>query len=90
MGKLKSGAKYIYERVDGTIYQREFGANPSTREIIGWDYDTQKTDDRSMIDQFRDQKLWREIQQAAKSNPLLQEAIDRVKIAYHLSKKDGD
>ena len=39
MGSLKPGAKYIYERADGVTYAREFGADPSTREAIGWNYD---------------------------------------------------
>jgi hypothetical protein len=34
-------------------------------------------------------KLWGDIRQAAKTNSALQEAIDRVKILYHLSKENG-
>jgi hypothetical protein len=36
-----------------------------------------------------DSKLWGNIHRAAKTNPLLQDALDRAKIIYELSKKDG-
>ena len=39
MGNLKPGATYIHERVDNVVYAREFGADPSTRQVVGWDYD---------------------------------------------------
>jgi hypothetical protein len=35
-----------------------------------------------------DSKLWGEIHRAAKTNPALQDAIDRVKLIYTLSKQD--
>jgi hypothetical protein len=34
-------------------------------------------------------QLWGNIRRAAKTNSTLQEALDRVKILYHLSKEDG-
>ena len=37
MGSLTPGTTYIYERVDGVTYAREFGS--SERRIIGWDFD---------------------------------------------------
>ena len=97
MGSLKPGAKYIYERADGVTYAREFGADPNTREAIGWNYDPTQpnfdprtSDGRPLIDQMREDKLWGDIRRAAKDNPTLQAAIERVKIIYHLSKdKDG-
>jgi hypothetical protein len=90
MGNLKPGATYVYERVDGTVYQREVGADPLSREAIGWEYDPRTGDGRPVIDHLRESKLWGEIHRAAKTNPLLQEALDRVKIMYELSKKDGN
>jgi len=39
MGTLKPGATYIYEKANGVTYAREFGAEPSTRQVIGWDYE---------------------------------------------------
>ena len=97
MGNLKPGAKYIYERADGVTYAREFGADPSTREAIGWNYDPTQpnfdprtSDGRPLFEQIQESKLWGEIRRAARDNPALQAAIDRVIITYHLSKdKDG-
>ena len=89
MGSLKPGATYIYERVDGTVYKREIGADPLSREAIGWDYDPRTSDGRPLHDHLMDSKLWGNIHRAAKENPLLQEALDRVKILYELSKQDG-
>ena len=42
MGNLKPGATYIYEKANGVTYAREFGADPSTRQVVGWDYDQQQ------------------------------------------------
>jgi hypothetical protein len=82
MGNLKPGATYIYERADGVTYAREFGA--TDRTAIGWDYDT-----KLKVDALKEEKLWEEIRQSAKSNPSLQIELDRVIMLYHLSKNDG-
>ena len=37
MGQLKPGAKIVYERDGDTVYQREVGADPSTRTEVGHD-----------------------------------------------------
>lgn len=87
MGKLKPGATYVYERVDNVVYARESGS--LDREAIGWDYDQRSRDGKPLIDELRENKLWGEIRRAAKTNPLLQDALDRAKIIYELSKKDG-
>ena len=84
MGKLKPGATYIYERADGVTYAREAGS--LHREAIGWDADSSHNPD--VISSLKDNLLWREILVAARTNPVLQEAIDRVKILYELSKKE--
>jgi hypothetical protein len=76
MGTLKPGATYIYERVDDVIYARESGS--ATRIEVGRDYD--------LHDHIMEDKLWGEIRRAAKTNPALQEAIERVKITYYLTK----
>lgn len=97
MGKLKPGVTLIHERVDNVVYSREFGADPSTRQVTGWDYDKDNpnfdprtSDSRPLFEQIQESKLWGEIHRMAKTNPTLQEALDRVKIIYHLSKdKDG-
>ena len=35
MGRLKPGATYVYERVDGVVYAREQGQPADTRIEIG-------------------------------------------------------
>jgi len=93
MGSLKPGARYIYERNGGVTYAREFGADPKTRQAIGWEHDPTKpnfdprTDDgRPLIEQIRESKLWGEIHREAKTNPTLQKALDRAIMIYKLSK----
>jgi hypothetical protein len=88
MGNLKPGATYIYEKTDGVTYAREAGATPDTRQAVGWDYDPRTSDGRPLHDHIMDNKLWGEIHRAAKSNPALQAAIERVKIIYYLSKQE--
>jgi hypothetical protein len=97
MGSLKPGASYVYEREQGIVYARETDADPNTRQPIGWDYDPQESkrfdartnDGRPLHEHIMDDKLWGEIRRAAKTNTALQEAIDRVKILYHLSKENA-
>ena len=89
MGNLKPGATYIYEKADGITYAREFGADPSTRKEIGWDYDPRTSDGRPLHDHMMDSKLWGEIRRASRTNTALQEAMDRVILIYHLSKDHG-
>jgi hypothetical protein len=80
MGNLKSGATYIYEKADGITYAREFGAPHNDRFEIGRDYQ------RFLQDELQ---LWEEIVREGRTNPVLQDALDRVKIIYHLSKDHG-
>lgn len=89
MGQLKEKTSYIYERADGIVYAREFGSDPSTRTEIGWDYDKRTNDGRPLHVHVKEDQLWGQIRRAAKTNPTLQEAMDRVKIIYELSKDDG-
>ena len=84
MGNLKPGTKYIYEHHDGVTYAREFGAPHSERFEIG-----RTAEKQSLIDDLREQKLWGNIHRAAKSNPLLQQALERAIMIYHLSEQDG-
>jgi hypothetical protein len=81
MGHLKPGATYIYEHADGVTYAREMGAHPGDRIAIGWTYDRLEQDARTQRI-----KLWDRIHHAAKDNPALQEAIERVIILYELQK----
>jgi hypothetical protein len=81
MGSLKPGATYIYERADGIIYAREHGADPSTRQVVGYesgqDYDPVR----------RDKINWNQILEASKNNKALADALDRVIMLYELSKE---
>jgi hypothetical protein len=93
MGQLKPGATYIYERDKGVVYAREFGADPSTRQVHGWDYDKDNPnfdprtgDGRPLLDHIMDSKMWGEIRREAKTNITLQKALDRVIMIYKLSK----
>ena len=84
MGNLKPGGTYIYERVDNTVFRREAGQ--TEREVVGYDHRT--TDGRPLVDHIREDKLWGEIRQAAKTNTTLQAELDRVIMLYHLINED--
>jgi hypothetical protein len=91
MGSLKPDTKYIYERAEGIVYAREFGADPSTRQVVGYesgtDYDPvsgHKIDHKRLMQD----KLWGNIRRAAETNPTLQDALERVIVIYNLSKAD--
>lgn len=81
MGRLKPGATYIYEKANGVTYAREMNAHPGDRIVIGWDHDLKEQEERT-----NRIKLWDQIYQDAKTNPALQEAIERVIIVYELQK----
>ena len=93
MGNLKPGTTYIYERNGEEVYAREFGE--TDRKLIGYKYEMEdkpdpRTDDgRPLIEHIKENKLWGDIHRAAKTNSALQEALERVKIIYHLSKDHG-
>jgi hypothetical protein len=92
MGTLTPGAKYIYERNGDTVYAREFGADPSTRKEIGWDYAPNSLDyleRQERLSTLRNDQLWHKIRLAARNNVTLQDALDRVVELYHLSKDHG-
>ena len=92
MGTLTPGATYIYERNGDTVYAREFGADPSTRKEIGWNYDPNNLDHlerQERLNTLRDAQLWHKIRLAARDNVTLQDALDRVIELYHLSKDHG-
>jgi hypothetical protein len=84
MGKLRPGADIIYESPDGgeTVYARYSGE--AERWMVG-----QSANAKSRIDGLREDKLWGEIRRAAKTNPALQETLERAIIIYELSKKNG-
>ena len=88
MGTLKPDTTYIYERVGDTVYAREHGSDPSTRVVIGYNYQPNDSYYKNIANNYFMQVEWSAILRAAQDNPALQEAIERVKIIYHLGKKD--
>lgn len=92
MGTLKSGATYIYESHDGITYAREFGADPSTRIAIGYDYriTSAKQETTLLAAMLEEERLWREIFHAAKTNITLHEELERVKMLYYLCKDEAN
>ena len=96
MGSLKPDNKYIYERANGVVYAREFGADPGDRTVVGYDYDpisghkidydSRTADGRPLYDNIQENKMWGEIRRAAPTNPTLQDALDRVIMIYQLGK----
>jgi len=92
MGSLKPGATYIYERQGGTVYAREMGADPSTRVEIGYDWELDSNPSRvkgASLDSVRENQLWYNIRRASMDNEELKNLLERAKILYYLSKKDG-
>ena len=90
MGGPAPTANLIYEKVDGVTYAREFGADPTTRKEISCDYDTRTNDGRPLHNHILESKLWGDIRRAATSDPALQQALDRVKVIYYLTKDYKD
>ena len=96
MGKLTPGSALIYERDGGTVYQREVGADPSTRTEVGYDYETHEerrdADIRAGMKTRRDwimeDQLWHNIRRAACTNPALQDILDHAIMVYHLTRTD--
>jgi len=102
MGQLKPGATYIYERAEGIVYARESGADPSTRQVVGYEsgkeydpitghkinYDSRTSDGRPLREHILEDKMWGEIRRAAPTNPTLQDALDRAIMIYQLSKEN--
>jgi hypothetical protein len=76
--------KYIYESPDkgGTIYRRKFGE--IDRELHRVSDEVSKK-----LDGIREDKLWGEIRRAAKSNKVLQDALERAILIHQLSKEHG-
>lgn len=81
MGSLTPGVNYTYEREGGVVYSREEGI--TERKIVGYDYDPNTLRD---LKELSDQVIWKEIFEEAKGNKSVQDALDRVKIVYYLSK----
>lgn len=87
MGSLVPGVPLIYERVDGTVYSRRSGE--TERTVVGHDHDPRTSDGRPLhdhSDHMMDDKMWRSIRRTARTNPTLQDALERAIMIYQLSK----
>lgn len=78
----ETGTRYIYENdTYGNIWGRPIGKSHSERVLIG----TYPVDNW-----IQESHYWHRIVTAAKDNPALQEALERAKVLYELSKKNND
>jgi len=82
MSQLEPGAAYVYEREGGRVYARRVGT--TERILIGEDFLEDIQARRTAL-----AKEWEPIVYAAEQNPALQEAIDRVKILYALTREEN-
>lgn len=88
MGTLKPGATYIYERANGVTYAREAGSHPGDRVAIGWDAGCDPFREATILGApAKEVALLVGMLLAAKSNPALQDALDRAKMLYELTKE---
>lgn len=91
MGTLTPNATYIYERNGEEIYAREIGK--TERKMIGYQYknevDPRTHDGRPLYEHMKEDQLWGEIRREARTNKVLQDALERVILVYHLSKENG-
>lgn len=81
MSQLESGATYIYERDGGKVYARKVGE--LERTLIGEEYALDINRRRMELSD-----LWIPILEAAEHNPALQDALDRAKLIYELTKQE--
>ena len=84
--RLKPGATYTYENVNGVVYAREAGAPTSERFEIGKTYDAYKREDIKLSNSI----LWADILNESKNNPCLKEAVEKCKMIYYLSKNNDN
>lgn len=85
MGQLKPSATYVYDHEGGVVYAREKGEPKSARQPIGWDWKPETTP--ATNNDLADHNEWIKIRIAGRTNPALQQAIDRVKLLYKLSQE---
>ena len=79
MGTLKPGVTYIYERVAGTIFAREFGK--SERKVVG--YDTNITPEFAMYRSEINQVLL-----MCEQDPAMRELLEQLFVLYNLKKHE--
>lgn len=81
MSQLEPGATYVYERDGSRIYARKIGE--TERVLIGEEYELDINRRRMELSD-----TWIPIIEAAEHNPALQDALDRAKVIYELTKQE--
>lgn len=79
MGSLKPGATYIYERVAGSIFAREFGK--SERKLVG--YDTNISPEMEIYRSEMNQVLM-----MCERDPGMKDLLDQLFVMYNLKKHE--
>jgi len=82
MGSLKPGATYVYERVNGHVYAREFGE--TKRTLVGIELRQQESSNhKRMLSEMN------EVLIMCETDPEMKELLDRLLVVYNLKKKDS-
>lgn len=79
MGTLTPGVTYIYERVDGRIYAREFGK--TERKLVGYDTRHQEAADRRYYMTEMNSVLT-----MCEQHPDMKDLLDKLFVLYNLRK----
>ena len=84
MGTLKPGATYIYERSGSAIYAREFGADPSTRRVVGYESDNHQisASTKRLLSELN------EIVKMCETDPGMKILLDQLFVLYNLKKAE--
>ena len=84
LNESQSDIPKIFESPDGghTVYSRDIGSPTHERTLYSESGTVQSTREKVL-----ENKLWGEIRRAAKTDPVLQSALDRAIILYQLSKE---
>ena len=87
MGTLTPDTEYVYERVGGAIYAREFGADPKTRKLIGYDYQYEQKSDLMFGINRQELLEMADIIRISYNNTALAQALTDIRLLYKLTKE---
>lgn len=87
VGRLEPGETYVYEKSLGVTYARKMGDSPDKRFEIGRDYEP---DGELKIFGMSAQRVSQlvDMERAAENVPALQDALNRARVIYELSKQE--